>query len=335
MANTNSVLPLVLERATTIWPDSMTAADFTPNWEALKALSENDTARKDFINLPDGVDARIVWLDNCDIAVDESCSNDCTFTGVEAASYKKDLSIDQCIESTFSVKMDAWRDNAFAMSDAVAVNLNKVMVAHLENVTQKGIAFLNSNGGTNVYTNGGSWTVDASGTSIPAAQWDSTAIFGALVRTAKKNKFNNPYLISGENLDQLFFMSQTSAMNGEGKGDANRIAQMKAYFDLFNVDDVNDPDLVTYIMNRGAVAFLSKGYYGNAPQVLDGNMTRFSVTNRFFPQLVHDVEKYNACTGGVWSEHYKVITRFDFELNPLGCTAARTGIMRLIKEAGI
>jgi len=252
-----------------------------------------------------------------------------------AASYKKDLSIDQCIESTFSVKMDIWRDNAFAMSDAVAVNLNKVMVAHLENVTQKGIAFLNSNDGTNVYTNGGSWTVDASGTLIPAAQWDSTAIFGALVRAAKKNKFNNPYLISGENLDQLFFMSQTSAMNGEGKGDANRIAQMRAYFDLFNVDDVNDPDLVTYVMNRGAVAFLSKGYYGNAPQVLDGNMTRFSVPNRFFPQLIHDVEKYNGCVGGVWSEHYKVITRFDFELNPLGCTAARTGIMRLIKEAGI
>ena len=318
-----------------IWPDNMTAADFTPQFEVLRAIKEQQTARLQIVDLPTGVDARIAWLNNCDIAVDETCADECTFSGPEADSYKKDLSIDQCIESTFSVKVDEWSDNLFGMSDAVAINLNKVMKAQLENIAAKAVTFLNANDGTNTYTNGGLWTVDASGTTIPANQWDTTAIFGALRRTALMNRFDNPFMITGENLDQLFYMSQTSQQNGEGKGDANRIAQMPTYFDLFNVDNTNTPDYVTYLLSRGTVAFMSKGFFSAQPQVMDGNHTRFSVRNRFFPDLVHDVERYNACSGGVWTENWKVKAKFDFALNPLGCTASRTGILRLIKESGI
>lgn len=334
MAITNSVLPLVLERAATVWPDNMTAADFIPNFDVLRGIQEQQTARLDFVNLPDGVDARIAWLNNCDISV-EDCTDTCTFTGVEADALKKDISIDQCKQSTFSVKLDEWRDNLFGMSDAVAVNLNKVMVSQLEYVAQQAVVFLNAQDGTNEYTNGGAWTVDSSGTTIPSSAWDTTGIFGKLRTAAIKNRFTNPYLITGENLDYLMYMSETSQANGEGKGDARRIAQMPVYFDLFNVDTVNEDVLATYLLNRGAVAFLSKGYYPTTPQVLDGNHTRFSVRNRFFPQLIHDVERRVACDTGVWAEHWKVKARFDFELNPLGCTATRTGIIKLIKEAGI
>ncbi|WP_196299627.1 hypothetical protein, partial [Streptococcus pneumoniae] len=77
---------------------------------------------------------RIAWMNNCDITVDTYDSTDCTFSGPEADVTSMDLSIDQAKESTFSVPLDAYRDNIFGFADAVAVNLNKVQVAQAEAV---------------------------------------------------------------------------------------------------------------------------------------------------------------------------------------------------------
>jgi len=327
MAITNGVLPLVLEKASMAWPNNMSEVDFIPQIETLYAVRDQQTARLQYANLPDGVDARIAWMTTCDLSVDTLVTTDCTFTGDQASVSKQDLSIDQAKETKFSVALDAWRDNIFGFADAVAINLNGAMKLQAEAVAAYAVGVINANLGESTYTANGTWTVAGTSNEIPSEQFDSTAIFGRLQVAARKNKFDSPYLLTGENMYQLAYMARTSGGNGEGKGDFRRISEMPIYSDIFNVDSVNDPDLITYMINRGALAFASKGYYPTRPETLDGNYTRFSIANRFFPQLIHDVESRVDCASGVWSQHWKVIPRYKIFVNPVGCTATRTGLL--------
>lgn len=335
MAITNSTLPLVLRRASEVWPGNMNEKDFVANIDTLFAIRDQQTARIDYANLPDGVDARIAWLNNCDITVDSYTSTECTFSGPEADSYKKDLTIDQARETTFSVPLDAWRDNLFGFADAVAVNLNKTMVAQAEYVAQYCVGVLNANLGTNTYDNNGQWTLSGTTNTIPGTQWESTSIMGKFILAGRKNRINNPILLSGENLYELAYAARTSAQNADGRGDFQRIQDMPIYNDIFNVDEVNAGSLITYMIERGALAFLSKGYYPTTPETLNGNFQRFSIANRFFPTLIHDVETLVDCTSGVWSQHWKVIPRYKLEVNPTGCTATRTGMLAFTKGGGV
>lgn len=335
MAITNSVLPLVLDRADRAWPGNMSQKDFVAHIETLNAIRDQQTAQLQTVNLPDGVDARITWMTQCDLTVDTLVTTDCSFSGAEADTAKMDLSIDQAKQTTFSVPIDAWRDNEFGFADAVATNLNMAMVAQAEAVAQYSVGVINANLGVNTYTNSGNWTVSGTENIIPASEWESTAIFGRFQIAARKNRFNNPYLLSGENLYHLAYMARTSNGNGEGKGDFVRINEMPIYNDIFNVDEVNDPALLTYMIERGTFAFASKGYYPETPETLNGNFQRFQIRNRFFRELVHDVETLVDCSSGVWKQHWKVIPRYKLFINPVGCTATRTGAIAFTKEAGV
>jgi len=335
MAITNSTLPLVLRSASEVWPGNMSEKDFMPKIETLYAIRDQQTAQLQYANLPDGVDARIAWMNQCDLTVDTLVTTDCSFSGPEADTYKIDLSIDQAKETKFSVPLDAYRDNLFGFADAVAINLNKAMVVQAEAVAQYTIGVINANLGVNVYDNGGEWTISGTDTTIPAAEWESTAIMGKFKIAARKNRLDNPSILSGENLYQLAYMARTSNPNADGKGDFVRIGEMPMYNDIENVDDVNTPALLTYMIERGALAFLSKGYYPTAVETLNGNFQRFSVSNRFFPALIHDVETLVDCSSGVWKQHWKVIPRYKVEINPTGCTATRTGLLSFTREVGI
>lgn len=331
MAITAGALPAILERASTRWPGNMSEVDFRPQIETLNAIREQQTAQLQTVNLPDGVDVKIVWMTQCDVAVDTYDSTDCTFSGPEADVDSKTLSIDQAKESVFSVPLDAFRDNVFGFADAVSTNLLRTMVVQAEAVASYCVGIIDTNLGVNVYNNQGNWTVNGTNTEVAGSEWESTAIMGKLMMAARKNKMDNPFLLSGENLAQLAYMARTSQRNGEGPGDFVRISEMPLYNDILNVDDYNtvggNTTYKTYMINRGALAFASKGYYPTTPESLNGNFQRFSVANRFFPGLIHDVETLVDCTSGVWKQHWKVIPRYKLFVNPSGCTATRTGLL--------
>jgi len=158
-----------------------------------------------------------------------------------------------------------------------------------------------------------------------------------------KNRLDNPFLLSGENLDQLQYMALTGSMNADGKGDAARANQMRAYFDLFNIEEENNDDYWTYMINRGALAFASKGYFPRVDDALNPRgaqefsygKLRFSVANRFFPGLIHDVELFDACDTGVEKAHMRVKARYKVFVNPTGCTATRTGMLGFKNPLGV
>lgn len=337
MAITASALPFAISKATTDWPDSMLAEDQKPNIDVLDAVSAIQTATID-ANLPEERDIKITWLDNCDLA-DETCERDCTFTGNEADSVAQTLQIDNCKEVKFSMRLDPWLKggnvNVFGLADELAVNLNRAMKAAAEGAAQYAVSFLNLNLGVNLATTIPDFTVTSTDTAISADNYENTAVIGKFARTAARNKFSNPYMIDGGAFYQLMFMAQTSQGNAEGKGDALRMGRYPMYMDLFNLPEVNGDDEITYMVNRGALAFVSKGWYSTNPITLGGSMTRFQIRNRFFPALVHDVDVHETCTFGVWWAHYKVKHSYELFLNPTGCTATQTGILKFTKTAGV
>lgn len=335
MAITNSVQPQTLVKASTAWPDSMIEADFMPEYGVMTAIKAEDTSRIQMLApLPDQADASIIWLNQCDLTTDTCVDNVCTFDGPSVSSFVQSLTIDQCVQTEFSEAIDRWRDNIYGLGDAEAINLNKVMKSQLEYVSQYAVGVINANTGTNEHIPFGSTWTGTDPVTIPAAAFN-TGIYGQLLRNARKNRLDNPYLLTGEALAHMNYLAQTNGGNGEGAGDALRARSMRIYEDLFNIDEVNDPALMFYMINRGALAFASRGYFPRTAETLDGNYSRFSIPNRWFPDLIHDVERVVSCTTGTWSVNYRVKARYKVLVNPTGCTAGRTGILSYLVEAGV
>ena len=86
-----------------------------------------------------------------------------------------------------------------------------------------------------------------------------------------------------------------NAANANGKGDANLWGSLQPYFDLFNVDTVNDPDLKAYLISMGSIAMGGKTLNPDSPVVMF-DMTKYTMTSAF-TGLKYDVFYNNACTG--------------------------------------
>lgn len=340
MAITASVLPLLLERVNGTWPDNQHTADLEADVDVLNAIAENQTSRVDvIISNEKERDVKVTWLKTCPPTPDD-CTDSCTFDGEEANTDSQTYALSKCLETEFKVNIDGWYNNEFEATDAVAQLVVSHMVGHANAAAQYAVGKINTFVGAHQYTNGGEWTLSNTDTlaTIPADKW-GTPMFGGLLRAAKKNHLMNPFLLSGEALDQEYFMATTSQANGEGKGDANRVGKLRTYFDLMNIEDVNDDDanLFVYMIARGALAFASKARYEARPTEITGRdaHTRFMVPNRFFPRLLHDVQRTTQCSGGATYEHWKIKTKFDVFRNPLGCTATQTGLLKFARPTGI
>lgn len=340
MAITASVLPLLLERVNGTWPDNQHTADLEADVDVLNAIDENQTSRVDvIISNEKERDVKVTWMKTCP-PTPTDCADSCTFAGEEASTDSTTYALSKCIETEFKVNIDGWYNNEFEATDAVAQLVLSHMVGHANAAAQYAVGKINTYSGTHEYSNGGEWTLSDTDTlaTIAADKW-GTAMFGGLLRAAKKNRLMNPFLLSGEALDQEFFMAMTNQANADGKGDANRIGKLRAYFDLMNIEEVNDDDanFYVYMIARGALAFASKARYDTRPEEITGRdaHTRLAVPNKFFPKLLHDVQKTTQCSGGATYEHWKIKTKFDVFLNPLGCTATRKGVLKFARPTGI
>lgn len=341
MAITNSDLPFILERLAGRWPNNRVQADYTPEVATLRSIIDNQTADIRAFGLPDEVASYITWLLNCG-QDPVACTDDCDFSGPSSSTFKQTLKIDQCIENSISEKYDTWRHNEFGMMDALTAGLMRLMKDHLEYVEQYSVAVINANAGVNAATPAG-WTSSGTVTTIPADQVQSTAIYGPLLRNFKRNRFDNPYLLSGEALAQLQFLAQTNAGNLDGKGDAARDSLFRKYFDLFNIDEVNDPELDFYGIDRGILAFGSKGYFPlvgdpmnpRGAQEMSYGKLRFSVRNIYVPELIHDVMIEDRCVSGAEQQNWNVKTRYKTAAAPQGCLTNNTGILHYRVETGV
>ena len=217
-------------------------------------------------------------------------------------------------------------DNEFEMNVAKALlAADKKMV---EAFAQYAVAQLEAFKGVNEMGSTGKGVIVGGDTNIAPAYWNPT-LFAYLNRVAIMNKFTNPVLISGNNLYESAFIAQMNAMNANGKGDSALFGTMPIYFDLFNIDTVNTPDMKTYMLSMGSMAIASKAFNPNVPERTFDN-TRYTMRSNFMPSLVYDVWYNNSCESGasrLVQHNWTLRLTADIFNNPAGCTLTNTGIL--------
>jgi len=251
---TETQLVNIQAKADQIWLDRIQRMDFVPEAEIVKCIIDQTTAK--FGDLKGYKDKKIDvgWINACDVT-DGSCS-DCTIDGSELSTNIEEyyLNRERCAE--FSVCENDLIDNVFDYEEVVAKGLLKASLALDEWWAAQAVAVLNANVGANEVSDG-KGVVSGTSTYVLPAYWNAD-LMSYFARVARVNRMRNPMLISGANLYESVWTAELEACC-ENK--MAKFGTMDICFDLFNIDSTNDPDYVTYMVNKGALAFVTKAYY--------------------------------------------------------------------------
>lgn len=324
-----SVLASVMLKMDAMWKDNMVKPDFEANVEVVKSIMAEQTATVKELEDPDkDKTVKIVWIKPSS-ATPGDLSDQCTIGGDELESDSKEYSLNYAKTVGFSLTEKVFRTNMLDKSDVIAKGFLMRMKDLDEYIAQTLVAKIESFKGTNQLTDG-KGTVVSTETYIDPTNWDAN-LFAYLIRVGIMNRFSNPFILSGSNLYDQQFNVILDALNANGKGDAAKFRAMRKYFDLFNIDTVNTPDLKTYLINRGAIAMAFKSWYkGKMINFTNGaDRQLFSIASRNLPGVIYDVRYNNACTGDDIKHNWSFDIRFDVFNNPTSNTE-RTGVLSFI-----
>lgn len=315
-------------RATEILFDDRIKQQFVPQIDILKAIQAVQTAtiNANFSKRKEQ-DVEIIWENFCDIDATD-CSDSCELGGNKSSTNAETKTLACFKEVGISMSENDFIDNEFEMNIAKA--LLKADKSLVEAYAQYAVAQIEAFKGINALTTGKGTVVGADTYIIPS-YWNPS-LFAYFNRVAVMNKLTNPILLSGNNLYEAYYMAQANAGNANGKGDIKMFGSMPLYFDLFNVDSVNDPDLKTYMLSMGSMAMVSKVFNPDVPEKTFDH-TRYTMPSNFMPGLKYDVWYNNECesTGGRRIKHnYTIRLTADIYLNPHGCELNNTGVLSFI-----
>lgn len=335
MALTCAALQKVVAKLDRIWLDNQTKADYTPNVAVLEALRKEQTARFEEIKTKDkDKTMRVWWLQQCGlVATDcEDDTNDCEFTGDEVEQKCEDYALDICTSTKFSIEDNIFRTNEANGQEALAIQFMAALKTLDNALAQKAAAKLNTFVGTNQYT-GGIGVVSGVTTYIAANYWGPD-MYGYFAQVQVMNKFSNPFLIHGSNLYQMNWQATYNAANANQKDQAPKLNSIRSYWDMFNIDLVNNPDLASYMVEKGSIAFVNKARYPlNDPQTYQFGK-RWSIESKALPGVFYDVYYKERCVmtdGEEFIYHdYKLKARAGIFKNPFGCNEDVSGILKFV-----
>lgn len=313
-----------------IWADAIKKQDYVANVGPVLSILNNQTAT--FGNLLTGPKDRTVdigFINECEIT-DDACTV-CAIDGTELSTNIKQIELETCRESSFKVEEGIFHKNLFDAQEVMAKGFLAAAKALDEFWANTLVAFLNTNKGVNVVTDG-KGNVSGTDTYILPAFWDA-GLMAYFARVAARNQFVNPFMVSGNNLyEQVWNANYERGQSGD-QSKALKFGSMPIDFDLFNIDAVNSPDLISYLIHKGSIAFTTKNYYGaGVTKYMDQH--RWSIPSMNIPGVRYDVHYQDSCesqgTYDFMTYQFKLKTLGDFFLNPVGCTETKTGILTFV-----
>lgn len=310
-------------KAEAMWKDSRYEAEFKPTADAAVAVLANQTAS--FPELENRNKDRTVvvnWINACGI-VAEDCEENCNITGNELESGNKEYAVDLCKKADFSVDAEKSRTNIYEVEEIAARGQAMAIKALDEWWARQAIAKMKSFAGVNVapapftYDN-----VDKS-TDVPAANYN-VKLIANLLQQAMLNKMGNPYFVDNGSLYLEWLNAQLDAGNLDGRGDQNRIAQLKMYFDQFNFAAAGVAE-DTFMISPGAIAMQTKNRNPDAMTLVGGKIQqmRYTVPSIALPGVKYDAYYNLECKVVNGKSHDFHSWRFETNggiwLNPEGC----------------
>ena len=315
--------------------DDRIKQQFIPKIDVFKAIAAAQTADVNTVfnraQVIDGekkdVDVEVMWSNVCGQTVVDNTT--CVLGGTESSTNLQSYSLTYEKVVKFSEDEASFRDNEFGLRQAIAKQLLKADINLLENFAQYCVGNINLFKGVNQLTTG-KGVVSGTDTYIDPSYWDGT-LLAYLNRVGIMNRFTSPVLLSGNNFYEQAFIAAYNAANANGKGTAAMYGDMGLMFDLFNIDTVNTPDLITYLLSQGSIALATK-FYNNAGSIDKGfDFWRYTMPSQFLPGVTYDVFYNNECTTNDQFKHnFKVKLTGDLFNNPEGCTANNTGVLTFV-----
>lgn len=307
--------------------DDRIKQQYIPNIAIIPALKSIQTANVMAVGraAKKDVDVEVIWQNVCG-REDEECGG-CNIGGNPSSTNAEDYALSWCRDYNFSENEEDYLTNEFDIDTAVAKQLIMADKTLSEAYARYTVAQLEAFKGINALNTNAKGIVQGSDTFIEPAFW-SASLVAYFNRVAILNKLTSPIMISGNNLYEQFIVSQASYANAGGKGDWNLWGSLKMFFDLFNIDTVNYPNLVTYMLSMGSVALANKFYNPGVP-ARGFEMTRYTMPSQFIPGFTFDVFYKDSCTeqNRLTKHDYTVRLKADLFLNPFGCDEGNTGIL--------
>lgn len=314
-----------------VWADNVQNRDYISKVEALTAVRENQTARLAELQDPakDTV-LKIFWPADCSETLTD-CTDTCMLGGPQPEAQCVEHQLDICKEAGFSITENQFRTIQGTKEQYIAKAMLKRMKELDEYLARTLVAKLNAFAGSNKFL-GGIGDPDANGTYIAASYW-TPDIYGYFTQVQIMNQFNDVYMLHGSNLYQMFWQAQMNNLNQNSKDQLAKLTSIKSYWDMFNIDTVNSPDKVSYMIQRGAVAFVNKAYYPLNSPVNYKDDSRWSVESKALPGVFYDVFYNNECVGTNRRDvkhNWTLSVKAGIFKNPLGCDTTVTGVIKFI-----
>lgn len=311
-----------------IWADNVQKRDYMAKVDVLTAIRTEQTATLAPLQDPDKDNTlKIIWPADCSTSLAD-CSDDCTIGGPEPEAQCVEMTLDLCKTAGFSVKEKIFRGLQGSREEYVAKSLAKRMKELDEYLAQTAVAKLNAFAGKNQYLGGIGDPENSGVTYIAPAYW-TPDVYGYFAQVQTMNKFGDVYMLHGSNLYQMKWQAEMNNVNQDQKDQLNKMTSIRSYWDMFNIDSVNAPDKVSYMVERGAIAFVSKAYYGSVPTNYF-TQQRWSIESKSLPGVFYDVVYTNTCASNEITHSWSLYLKAGFFKNPLGCDTTVTGIIKFI-----
>jgi hypothetical protein len=335
---TCAALTAIYYSAEGVFADGQKKSDYVAEVNAAKAIIENTTST---IKLIDNANkprtARVYWSKLCNITVgdcEDTPIDECAITGQDADAACEDYTIEGCLHASFNVDEALYVGSNLNFNDVIADNMLLTMKALDEKVAQFIIAKVDSFSSANLHTTVGigcpsvlpsNWAV----TNIDPAYW-TPDIMAYFLKVARINKFDNPFLLDGDNLYTQMFKAMSEAGNADGSGAKVKLMKMKYYEDMVNMAIVNPSTSKTFMINRGALAFKSYALWDGIsmtnPKEHGAGKFKFSIASKNIPGLKYDVYTESVCSGPYEKHKFLLKTNLDVFNAPVGCNAG-TGVL--------
>lgn len=358
-------------RADQMLLDSRIRLQYQPQIDSLFPLLEMQTASLNTaLNSLYGkeYDVAVTWMNACDNFALEDVS--CAIGGNEPSTNIELYTLKKRITKGFSVREDAFRDNEYGMTEAIAKTFLRIDKLISEEYTQYLIEFLNANAGVNVVPDRPGFETIALDrhTIIDPSEW-TAPLMAYFARVMLLNRLQQGLVLTGSNLFETHIVDRANQANLDGKGNMILWNGMRFAYDLPNIDGVNNPDMYTYIISPNSYAVVNKAWNPDSPE-RTFDFIRYTMPSRFMPGMKYDIFYNNACQQdtsedvdtdpgeSTWRDHlqenpglrdgthrsdtlihnYKVVLTAEAFANPLGCDesnlgnedASNTGILRFL-----
>lgn len=308
-----------------IWADNQTNQDFVSYAETVNIIKQNQTATLKDLEDPEKDNVvKVYWVTDCNDDV-EDCSDDCEIGGPELESRCKEYELDICKTAGFNVKEKMWRSNNVNRQEVIAKGLAKRMKVLDEYFAKAVVAKLNAFAGVNQFA--GIGVIGASGTTYLLPSYWTADIAGYFQQVAMMNKLSGAYMLHGNN---LWSVNWQATLNNIDKSALAKLGTIRQYWDPFNVDSVNSPSKVSYMISKGAVAIANKAYYPLNSPVEYKNDTRWSIESKALPGIFYDVVYTNECVNNEITHKYSLYLKAGIFQNPFGCNEDVTGVLKFV-----